>query len=274
MSPSYYRPDIDGLRALAVAPVILFHSKLGCPGGFVGVDIFFVISGYLISSIILKEIDAGTFSLVTFWERRVRPILPALTIVVLAAFLAGACIYLPDDFLVLGKSIIAQAALCSNLFFYLQPNGYFDASPEIHPLLHTWSLAVEEQFYLLFPLLLLFLSKRSGLFVTKSLAALLMLSLVWSIFSTPYFPRASFYLIPARAWELLLGALLANCRSHLPTGRAGAEILGAIGLAGVGPKPGLYATTASPRIPQTLYCSISKAHFTPAWPICETFTCT
>src|SRR5215469_1923453 len=153
MKTESYRSDIDGLRALAILPVVLFHARLGCPGGFVGVDIFFVISGYLITSLIARDIETGTFSLLHFWERRIRRILPALLAMVLACLVVAWFYFLPNNFAKLGKSAIAQAFLVSNVFFWTQ-SGYFEAASETQPLLHTWSLAVEEQFYFFFPLLL------------------------------------------------------------------------------------------------------------------------
>jgi peptidoglycan/LPS O-acetylase OafA/YrhL len=209
-----YRPDIDGLRAVAVIAVLLFHAELHCPGGFVGVDMFFVISGFLISSLILKELDDGSFSLVNFWERRIRRILPAVTVVVLGTLVAGWFLYLPADFASLGKSVVAQAALVSNIFFYQQA-GYFEAGADTTPLLHTWSLAVEEQFYLIFPLFLVFLSRfrrRSRLAAIVVVAAA---SFASSVLGTYAYPRAAFYLLPTRAWELLLGALLAMTRGRV-----------------------------------------------------------
>ena len=228
-----YRPDIDGLRALAVLPVLLFHGKLGCPGGFVGVDIFFVISGFLISSLILKELSNCTFSLTTFWERRIRRILPALTVVVLATFAAGWLCYLPEDFEMMGKSIIAQAMLLSNVFFYRQAlvgAGYFTAASDTKTLLHTWSLAVEEQFYLLFPLLLIFLTRYRKLSLIKTIAGLAVVSFALSVIGTYYFPSATFYLLPARAWELLLGALLAMFRGRFALNMLTRETTGWLGL--------------------------------------------
>jgi peptidoglycan/LPS O-acetylase OafA/YrhL len=203
-----HRPDIDGLRALAVMPVILFHAHLKFSGGFVGVDIFFVISGFLITTIILKEITEKKFSLVAFWERRIRRILPALVVVVLATLVAGWFLYLPDDLMSLGASVMAQSALISNVFFYWH-SGYFEAGADTLPLLHTWSLAVEEQFYLLLPLLLMFLAgiKRSA--IPSIIAALGLCSFALSIPGTYHEPSATFYLLPTRAWELMLGAYLA-----------------------------------------------------------------
>jgi peptidoglycan/LPS O-acetylase OafA/YrhL len=154
-----HRRDIDGLRALAVLPVLLFHADLAFPGGFVGVDVFFVISGFLITSLILKELCEGNFSLVNFWERRIRRILPALSVVVAASLIAGWFLYLPEDLSALGSSAVAQSLLLANVFF-LRATDYFGAAADTKPLLHTWSLAVEEQFYLLFPLLLIWLARK------------------------------------------------------------------------------------------------------------------
>lgn len=206
-SSAHYRPDIDGLRALAVIPVILFHLGLGCPGGYVGVDVFFVISGFLITSIILREITAGTFSLAGFWVRRIRRILPTLFVVVIATLIGAGFVLYPHDYRLFGKEVISQAALVANFYFW-QQDGYFDAPAEKLALLHTWSLAVEEQFYLLFPFLLGLLHQR-GRALLKWTAALAVISFAWSAVGVHAFPRASFYLLPARAWELLLGSLLA-----------------------------------------------------------------
>ena len=202
----HYRPDIDGLRALAVIPVMLFHLGLGCPGGYVGVDVFFVISGYLITSIILKEQSAGTFSMLQFWERRIRRLLPALVTVVFFTIIAASFVLYPSQFRPFGKEVIAQATMLSNFYFW-QQDGYFAPLSEHQPLLHTWSLAVEEQFYFLFPSLLLLLKKCRCSFL--GIAFISIGSFAWSLYSLTHYPSATFYLLPARAWELLLGALLA-----------------------------------------------------------------
>jgi peptidoglycan/LPS O-acetylase OafA/YrhL len=209
---SNHRADIDGLRALAILPVLLYHFNLGCPGGYIGVDVFFVISGYLISSLILKEMDTGTFALTAFWERRIRRLLPALAAVVLACVAAGWLWYLPVDFQNLGKSVTAQALLISNYYFYQNATtqgGYFAITSETQTLLHTWTLAVEEQFYLLFPPLLIGLSRLGRRFIWPALGGLAAASFAWSIPGVSWHPSATFYLLPSRAWELLLGALLA-----------------------------------------------------------------
>jgi peptidoglycan/LPS O-acetylase OafA/YrhL len=149
-----YRPDIDGLRAIAVLSVVCYHAGLGFPGGYVGVDVFFVISGYLITALILKDLERGSFSMANFWERRIRRIFPALAVMVAVTCVAGWFLLLPDDLAKLGASVIAQSLLVSNFYFWRTTN-YFGGANEEKPLLHTWSLAVEEQFYLIFPIALM-----------------------------------------------------------------------------------------------------------------------
>lgn len=151
-----YFPHIDGLRAVAVGMVILFHFGFGLPGGFIGVDVFFVISGFLITSIIRNEIDKNSFSLARFWERRARRILPALSLVLAVVSIAGWNLLLPGDFKRFGEALFTQAFFVQNVVFW-KGEGYFSAPAENQPLLHTWSLAVEEQFYLVFPILIFFL---------------------------------------------------------------------------------------------------------------------
>ena len=134
-----YRADVDGLRAVAVLAVLFYHANIGCTGGFVGVDVFFVISGYLITGIILKDIDTGRFQIRKFWERRILRIMPALAVVILSCFIIGWFILLPGDFYAFGNSMIAQAMLSTNIFFW-KSSGYFAKGVEFFPLLHTWSL--------------------------------------------------------------------------------------------------------------------------------------
>ena len=204
-----YRPDIDGLRAIAVLGVVFFHAGLGFPGGYAGVDVFFVISGFLITSLILKELRQGTFSLLGFWERRARRILPALTVVVVAILIAGWFFLLPADYEVLGKQIVALAALSSNIKFWWE-TGYFATSAEEKPLLHTWSLSLEEQFYLLIPLLLWFLFRlRKSSWVAPVLFLGAIASFTLSVIGSYRAPSATFFLLPTRAWELAAGSLLA-----------------------------------------------------------------
>lgn len=234
-----YRPEIDGLRALAVGVVLLFHASLKCPGGYVGVDVFFVISGYLITSLILRDLHAGRFSLADFWERRARRILPALSVMVLATLLAGGFLFLPSDYEALGKSAVAQALLAANIFFWRDDStrgGYFGPTSEERPLLHTWSLAVEEQFYVFFPLLLLGLFWFKHFRQPKALCWLLFLGLcaglLLAVYGVQRHPGAAFYLLPTRAWELLCGAWIAALPAKCaPKGRWWREAASWLGLA-------------------------------------------
>lgn len=232
-SPRHYRPDIDGLRAIAILSVLLFHAGLGCPGGFVGVDIFFVISGFLISSIIFRELHDGTFSLVVFWERRIRRIMPAMVLVVAATLIAGWFLFLPEDYARLCTSAVAQTTLSSNFFFYqqwLNGNGYFAPALDPKPLLHTWSLALEEQFYLLFPLLLTLLARWRRRPFAEAILLLAIGSFALSVYGSYHFPAAAFYLLPSRACELLLGALLPLARERIAVSQRTREIAGWLGL--------------------------------------------
>ena len=208
-----YRPDIDGLRALAVIGVILFHADLGLSGGFVGVDVFFVISGFLITSLILKDIKSNQFSLLGFWERRARRIFPALYVVTITTIGLSYLFLLPKDFEILGGSVIGLSFFSSNIFFWKNTNSYFSGSAEEMPLLHTWSLSLEEQFYIIVPIVfLLFFKWRQfdKLFWVLSAGALL--SLLISIVGTIHYESASFYLLPTRAWELGAGSIIATSR--------------------------------------------------------------
>ena len=227
-----YRREIDGLRAVAVLPVILFHAGFQVfSGGFVGVDVFFVISGYLITSIILREQDEGRFSILAFYERRARRILPALFAVLLACLPFAWAWMLPGQLQDFGESLGAISLFSSN-FFFATENGYFARSAELKPLIHTWSLAVEEQFYLIFPLLLLALRRGRLRDVAMVVGGLAVLSLVLSEWALRREPTATFYLLPTRAWELLAGSLLAFWlqRRGRPTGLL-SEVGAAAGLA-------------------------------------------
>jgi peptidoglycan/LPS O-acetylase OafA/YrhL len=225
-----YRPDIDGLRALAVLSVLLFHAGLGLEGGYVGVDVFFVISGYLITTLIVKDLETGRFTLLGFWERRIRRIMPPLVVVVLATVVAGWWLLLAEDYKELGQSVVAQALLLSNVFFWRE-SGYFEQSADLKPLLHTWSLAVEEQFYLFFPLLLVALRKASRRLLWPVLVLALVVSFGLGVHWSHTRPEAGFYLLPTRAWELLLGALLAMAPAAFSFPRRWmAELLGVAGL--------------------------------------------
>jgi len=204
-----YRKEIDGLRALAVLPVILFHAGFEwVSGGYIGVDIFFVISGYLISSILLQELQDGRFSIVNFYERRARRILPALFFVLFACLPFAWWWLLPEELISFGQSIIAVVAFVSNILFW-QQTDYFTASTDLIPLLHTWSLAVEEQFYIFFPLFLVLFWKAGTRTLVLVISIIALLSLGLTEWWWRYFPDANFYLIPTRAWELMIGALAA-----------------------------------------------------------------
>lgn len=208
MAAFRYRPEVDGLRAVSVLAVIAFHAGFGCPGGYVGVDVFFVISGYLITSLIQKDLSAGTFSLADFWVRRFRRIIPAVSLMVLGVLAAGNFVLLPDDFKSLGSSALAQTLFVSNMYFW-KNTGYFARAAETEPLLHTWSLAVEEQFYLGFPLLMWVLRRGSRARVIAVLSLIAGLSFAASVYGAYRHPVATFFLLPTRAWELLAGSLVA-----------------------------------------------------------------
>jgi peptidoglycan/LPS O-acetylase OafA/YrhL len=201
-----YRPDIDGLRALAVLAVVGFHAFPELfPGGFIGVDIFFVISGYLITGILLDNIHQGKFSIVDFYARRIRRIFPALLSILLACLVAGWLVFLTDEYKTLGKNIVASSLFVSNFFLWTQVS-YFDTSAEFKPLLHLWSLAVEEQFYIIWPATLYLLSKKKNLLLYGT-TAILLVSFSSSI-SHLNSVASRFYLPNNRFWELLIGALL------------------------------------------------------------------
>jgi len=250
----YYRREIDGLRALAVLPVILFHAGFEAfRGGFVGVDVFFVISGYLITTIILTELEEGRFSIITFYERRARRILPALSLVMLASIpLAWICL-MPSGMKDFSQSLVAVPVFASNIFFW-RKSGYFDTSSELRPLLHTWSLAVEEQYYVLFPLLLLLFWKRGKRRILLMIGSLFFLSLAFAQWAAHANPAAAFFLLPTRGWELLLGsfaALYVSKPQRREFGKGLNELGGWLGLALIlyavfafdktTPFPGLYA---------------------------------
>ncbi|TVO74821.1 acyltransferase family protein [Sedimenticola selenatireducens] len=227
-----YRKEIDGLRAIAVLPVILFHGDFsGFSGGYIGVDIFFVISGYLITSIIVAEISKQQFSLINFYERRARRILPALSLVLLFTTIA-AFILMPADLLKsYSQSLVSVATFSSNIFFYLT-SGYFSTVSDEKPLLHTWSLAVEEQYYIFFPILLMLLWSAGKKNIISILVVISLISLFLSQYlSTKGWVDENFYLIFSRAWELLFGSLVAfmNLKT-ISTTKLTREIIGLLGL--------------------------------------------
>lgn len=203
-----YRPDIDGLRAVAVLAVVIFHAfPSSLKGGFIGVDIFFVISGFLISTIIYKGLQTGTFSFVDFYSRRIRRIFPALLVVISATFAFGFFILSADEFSRLGKLVAAGVGFVANLVLWSEA-GYFDAETVTKPLLHLWSLGIEEQFYGIWPLLLLFAWKRKFKLLAV-ISIVLALSFIFNILGIRNDPVATFYSPLTRMWELLFGSLLA-----------------------------------------------------------------
>ena len=204
-----YRREIDGLRALAVLPVILFHAGFETfSGGFVGVDVFFVISGYLITTIILAELEQGKFSIVNFYERRARRILPALFLVMLVCIPFAWFWLLPSDMKDFSQSLVAVSVFASNILFWHE-SGYFDTAAELKPLLHTWSLAVEEQYYVLFPLFLMLFWKLGKRWILVTLGLVFIASLGVAQWAAYAKPDAAFLLLPTRGWELLIGAFAA-----------------------------------------------------------------
>ncbi|WP_410216631.1 acyltransferase family protein [Paracoccus sp. (in: a-proteobacteria)] len=225
-----YRPEIDGLRAIAVLGVVLYHFDLpGLPGGFTGVDVFFVISGYLIGAILWREyLTTGRIRLGRFYLRRFRRLAPAWSVMALAVFVAGYLILLPHDLRELGKALIASALFVANIQFW-RGSGYFDSASEEKPLLHMWSLSLEEQFYIALPLMLLLCARRPRL-ALPLLVGFAVASLSLSIAMTSSRQTAAFFLFPFRAWELLAGVLLAIW-SHGRTGPARGWAGSALGLA-------------------------------------------
>jgi peptidoglycan/LPS O-acetylase OafA/YrhL len=212
-----YRPEIDGLRAIAVSAVILYHSKIPLfgivnffSGGFIGVDIFFVISGYLITLIILKELSInGSFSFKHFYEKRIRRIFPVLLFVMLVSFIFAWMYLLPKNFVDYSKSIIYSIFFISNIFFYNSGQEYDAENGLFIPFLHTWSLSVEEQFYILFPIILFLIFKFFQKYLIYFLVASFLISFVLSNWYSLNNPSISFYFIHTRMWELLAGSILA-----------------------------------------------------------------
>ena len=228
-----YRPEIDGLRAIAVLPVIFFHAGFSSfSGGFVGVDIFFVISGYLITSIILSDHQTGTFTLQNFYVRRARRILPALFLVITSCIPFAWLWLLPEDMKDFSESVVATVGFVSNFFFWLK-TGYFDIDAELKPLLHTWSLAVEEQYYWVYPFLFITLLEKPGKlrwFVLFAIGATSLWVAQWGVANMP---AAAFFLFPSRFWELIFGAMLAFGTFQKSDGVAGTfaqHLLSALGL--------------------------------------------
>ena len=205
--PPKYRPDIDGLRGISVIAVVLYHARVpGFDGGYVGVDVFFVISGFLITSIILNRTEQQ-FGIVAFYERRVRRLFPALFSVLLCCAAISAFVLLPGELDNFGQSLVATTLFVPNVFFWRQ-SGYFAPISENAPLLHLWSLGVEEQFYLLYPATLVIITRFAEKNAVMIVATLASFSFILCLWAVEHHPSAAFYLAPTRAWELLLGALV------------------------------------------------------------------
>jgi peptidoglycan/LPS O-acetylase OafA/YrhL len=227
----HYRPDIDGLRAIAVGSVVLYHAGVPFfPAGFLGVDVFFVISGYLITGILLDELRSGSFSILAFYERRIRRIIPALAVMLAATSLAALVVLFPEDLKTFAKTMAAAILFVSNLFL-ADNSGYFGGNAHDNPLTHTWSLAVEEQFYILLPLALWLLWRFR--LVLPGLVLVFGLSLASAVILAPRDPASAFYLPHFRFWELLAGSLIAFARTRAAPPAAIAPAAGVIGLAAI-----------------------------------------
>lgn len=241
-----YRNDIAGLRAVAVLPILLVHAGIeAIPGGFIGVDIFFVISGYLITSIIVREMEQDRFTLLGFYRRRAVRILPALLTMLLVTLAAAALLLFPDDLANLGWSTASASLSVSNLWFWRNVS-YFGTRAELEPLLHTWSLGVEEQFYLLYPVFLIVVRRFAPARLKPALWLVLLASLVvgWAQFPSGAF---AFYMLPSRAWELALGGLVALGGFPVVRSAAARGALAGLGLALIG--AGLFVITPEMAFP-------------------------
>ena len=202
-----YRKEIDGLRALAVLPVILAHAGVEIlRGGFVGVDIFFVISGYLITTIILDELEKNDFTIVKFYERRARRILPALFLVMLTTTIAGNFLLMPDEYKNLGQSLVSTSLFSNNILLAIT-SGYWDLASEFKPLLHTWSLGVEEQYYIFTPIFLMIAWKLSRKAIPLVICITFLVSFLYAAWLVNKSPDWAFYSLLTRAWELAAGGI-------------------------------------------------------------------
>lgn len=229
-----YRADIDGLRAIAVVPVVLFHAGVDwIPGGFLGVDVFFVISGYLIARLLIEDLNRGEFSISKFYYARARRILPALFVVALVCVPFALLWMLPSELEFFGRSLISVGLFLSNVYFW-SGLDYFSPAAETQPLLHTWSLSVEEQFYLFFPLLLWALRRKTDGVKTSVFLILAVASFALASFVVSVRPSAAFYLLPTRGWELLAGCALAAYESRGRTFRMSSRMSSALSIYGLG----------------------------------------
>ena len=226
----------------------MFHAKIALSGGYVGVDMFFVISGYLITSLIVKDLQKGTFTFVGFWERRIRRLVPAMSVLVIVLLVAAWFLLLPEEYAALARSAMALIAAAANIHFWRNTSGYF-ANTEEMPLLHTWSLGVEEQFYLIMPLFLVItfrLSAPRGRLLLPVLIVSMFGSLAASVYAVAVFPNAAFFLLPSRAWQLLIGSILALMPAGwIPRNRLARETITYAGLACI-VAPCLFYTKATP----------------------------
>jgi len=233
MTSQKYRADIDGLRSLAIVPVLFYHAGLPAfSGGFIGVDVFFVISGYLITSILIRDFEARTYRVFDFYERRIRRILPALLIVLAFVLAASPFVLLPSEFEPLGRDVAASLLFVANINFWLQ-SGYFSVASEAKPLLHMWSLGVEEQFYLFAPIAVFAILRYAPRFKLHIVATGMLCSLAACVYYTKYSPSAAFYLLPTRAWELMAGVALAMHLHNREAFRRTSHVQDAFGVAGL-----------------------------------------
>jgi peptidoglycan/LPS O-acetylase OafA/YrhL len=226
-----YRPDIDGLRAIAVLLVVIFHFKLvsGGKSGFIGVDIFFVISGFLITAIITKQLDAGRFSFRSFYLHRIRRLAPALFAVLILVMLAGSFTLFPAELVELSKQVLASQLYVANIYYW-KNISYFGLNADNVYLLHTWSLAVEEQFYLIYPLVVFLVYRHFKRYLWVVLALALAASFFLNLLFVAAKPEATFYLLPTRAWELLVGSMALYMTTRYSASRNVNELLGIVGI--------------------------------------------
>lgn len=240
-----YFPHIDGLRCLAIASVVGYHAQFPFPlGGFVGVDLFFVISGFLIISGLDRDLQKDGIRFRAFYFRRIRRLMPALLPMLTFVLLAGVMIYSPVDLKTLAASMLATMLFAANIFFYTK-SGYFDTAAETRPLLHAWSLGIEEQFYMLVPFTVWALWRMFGSRYAYAMAALLIASFVAAVVTVAYAPTAAFYLMPQRAWEFLAGGLVGIVGPQLPASRRVREVVAAVGLSSIVGSILFYSATMS-----------------------------